>query len=136
MNILMMTDEQILELGCKALVEKLGPIGMIRFIHQFEAGTGNYTEDRYQWIDVSDVETLAKQIQQEENNAEFAFKAPSPVIEQNTDDAQNENISIEIWSDPQEEEITRVDSEIEDVDQSSIPSFHIRNQIQEFAYPA
>ena len=31
-----MTDEQILELGFKALVDKLGPVGMVRFIHQFQ----------------------------------------------------------------------------------------------------
>ena len=28
-----MTDEQILELGFQALVDKLGPVGMVVFIH-------------------------------------------------------------------------------------------------------
>ena len=32
-----MTDAQILELGFKALLDKLGPVGMVRFIHQFRA---------------------------------------------------------------------------------------------------
>ena len=36
-----MTDEQILELGFKALLDKLGPVGMVRFIHQFQAGEGD-----------------------------------------------------------------------------------------------
>lgn len=62
-----MTDEQILELGFKALVDKLGPVGMVRFIHQFQAGIGDYTKERQQWVGMSDVETLVKQIQQAEN---------------------------------------------------------------------
>ena len=62
-----MTDEQILELGFKALVDKLGPAGMVRFIHQFRAGEGDYTKERQQWVGMSDVETLAKQIQQEKD---------------------------------------------------------------------
>ncbi len=44
----LMTDEQILEIGFKALVDKLGPVGMGRFIHQFRVGTGDYTEERQQ----------------------------------------------------------------------------------------
>lgn len=62
-----MTDEQILELGFKALVDKLGPAGMVRFIHQFRAGEGDYTKERQQWVGMSDIETLAKQIQQEKD---------------------------------------------------------------------
>ena len=69
-----MTDEQILELGFKALVDKLGPVGMVRFIHQFQAGTGDYTKERQQWVGTSDVETLAKQIQQAENDSECTAK--------------------------------------------------------------
>ena len=60
MDVLLMTDEQILEIGFKALVDKLGPVGMVRFIHQFQTGTGDYTQERQQWVGMSDVETLAK----------------------------------------------------------------------------
>ena len=76
-----MTDEQILELGLKALVDKLGPDGMVRFIHQFRAGTGDYTEERQQWVGTSDVETLAKQIQQSENTAACVAKALKTIIQ-------------------------------------------------------
>ena len=69
-----MTDEQILELGFKALVDKLGPVGMVRFIHQFQADTGDYTEERQQWVGMSDVETLAKQIQQEKERLDIKQK--------------------------------------------------------------
>ena len=71
---IIMTDEQILELGFKALIDKLGPDGMVRFIHHFRAGTGDYTKERQQWVGTSDVETLAKQIQQAENDSECAAK--------------------------------------------------------------
>ena len=77
----LMTDEQILELGFKALVDKLGPIGMVRFIHQFRAGTGDYTEERQQWVGKSDVETLAKQIQRTENDPESIAKALKTIIQ-------------------------------------------------------
>lgn len=81
MDALTMTDEQILELGFKALVDKLGPDGMVRFIHQFQAGTGDYTKERQQWVGTSDVETLAKQIQQSENTSACVAKALKTVIQ-------------------------------------------------------
>ena len=81
MDALLMTDEQILELGFKALVDKLGPVGMVRFIHQFQAGEGDYTEERQQWIGMSDVETLAKQIQQAEDDPECIAKTLKTIIQ-------------------------------------------------------
>ncbi len=76
-----MTDEQILELGFKALVDKLGPVGMVRFIHQFQAGKGDHTKERQQWVGTSDVETLAKQIQQAGDGSECAAKTLKTIIE-------------------------------------------------------
>ena len=58
-----MTANQIHELGMEALLNKLGPVGTIRFLHQYETGRGNYSIDRQQWLTVPDVETLANQIQ-------------------------------------------------------------------------
>ncbi len=76
-----MTDEQILELGFKALVDQLGPVGMVRFIHQFRAGIGDYTEERQQWVGMSDVESLAKQIQEAENDPECVAKTLKTIIQ-------------------------------------------------------
>ena len=28
----------------------LGPVGVIRFLQQFETGHGDYTRDRFQWL--------------------------------------------------------------------------------------
>ncbi len=64
MNTQELTTNQIHELGIEALLSKLGPAGMIRFLHQYEKGKGNYSVDRHQWLTVPDVKTLANQIQQ------------------------------------------------------------------------
>ena len=37
-----MTDEEILRRGYRVLVEKLGPVGFIRFIRQHKLPEGNY----------------------------------------------------------------------------------------------
>lgn len=59
-----MTDEEIYEVGLKLLSEKLGAAGMIRFLRQCEPGTGNFTEERKEWIaDEPDIRTIAKRIQ-------------------------------------------------------------------------
>jgi len=39
-----MSLDEIRITGMEVLYEKLGPIGMVRFLQQFETGTGNYTE--------------------------------------------------------------------------------------------
>lgn len=57
-----MTLEQIRQAGLKALARELGPVGMIRFLQQFETGHGNYSEERHKWIDDLDVKTLAEKI--------------------------------------------------------------------------
>jgi hypothetical protein len=40
------TPHEIAVKGFEALIEKLGPGGALQFIHQFETGRGNYTEER------------------------------------------------------------------------------------------
>ena len=34
------------KLGLEALCKSLGPLGMVRFLQQYEAGTGDYTKER------------------------------------------------------------------------------------------
>ena len=131
MNALIMTDEQILELGFEALVDKLGPVGMIRFIHQFEAGTGNFTEERQQWLGVSDVETLAKQIQQAENNIGHTINSLAPVTDQNPDDADSP-LAV-AWSDLQESEGTKSDLAAEGIGMNDASPFRIGSRIQGFS---
>lgn len=34
------------QLGIEALTKALGPVGMVRFMRQFDTGSGNYTQER------------------------------------------------------------------------------------------
>lgn len=46
----MMAPAKIREIGLEALTKALGPVGMVRFLQQFETGRGNYTNDRKHWL--------------------------------------------------------------------------------------
>lgn len=64
-----MTLEQIRVTGLAALMEKLGPDGMIRFLQQFETGTGDYTAERHQWIDQWDIDTLMVKLRERQTKS-------------------------------------------------------------------
>ena len=59
-----LTMEHIRERGIQVLGERLGIVGMVRFLQQAETGWGNYTEERHQWLGDPDLRTVAKEIQQ------------------------------------------------------------------------
>ena len=44
------TPEEIRRAGLEALAQALGPVGMVRFLQQYEAGMGDYTADRERWL--------------------------------------------------------------------------------------
>ena len=48
--------------GIEALTEKLGPVGMVEFIRQFDSGYGDYTKERHEWLDDENVAAISKQI--------------------------------------------------------------------------
>jgi hypothetical protein len=56
------TLAQIRQAGLEVLARHLGPVGMVRFLRHSETGFGNYTEDRHQWLENKDVNTLATEI--------------------------------------------------------------------------
>ncbi len=41
-----MPMEEIRRMGLDALARELGPVGMVRFLQQFETGSGDYTAER------------------------------------------------------------------------------------------
>jgi hypothetical protein len=47
------------KLGLEALCKSLGPLGMVRFLQQYETGTGDYTKERDFWLKDIDIETVA-----------------------------------------------------------------------------
>ena len=46
-----MTPIELYRKGFQALVDALGYVDAIRFIRQFDNGSGDYTEERHQWLD-------------------------------------------------------------------------------------
>ena len=40
------TPATLQKLGMEALTKALGPVGMVRFMRQFDMGSGNYTQER------------------------------------------------------------------------------------------
>jgi hypothetical protein len=45
------TLDEIYREGLEALRERLGRAGMIRFLQQFESGSGDYARERHAWVD-------------------------------------------------------------------------------------
>lgn len=59
---------QIRQLGIEALAKALGPVGMVRFLQQFETGSGDYTRDRDQLLKDVNIEDILGQIKQMRHN--------------------------------------------------------------------
>jgi hypothetical protein len=62
-NVEPMNLTQIRQLGLEILSRELGPVGMVRFLQQFEMGQGDYSIERHQWLDKFTVDEIANQIQ-------------------------------------------------------------------------
>ena len=61
-NILVKDKNIIRRLGIEALNEKLDPIGMMEFIHQFDSGYGDYTKERHNWLNQLTIEDISNEI--------------------------------------------------------------------------
>jgi hypothetical protein len=53
-----MTPVELNQKGFEALVAALGYVDAVRFIKQFDSGTGNYTRDRARWLDALSLEDI------------------------------------------------------------------------------
>lgn len=62
MNIQTLSPGIIRKIGLEALAKALGPIGMVRFLQQFEVGVGNYTKERARWLKDIDIKTIVEEI--------------------------------------------------------------------------
>lgn len=54
--------------GYKALTDALGPLGMARFLRQFEQGQGDYTRERHTWLGDQSVKIVAERIRARKKN--------------------------------------------------------------------
>lgn len=61
MNTSTMSLEELRQRGLAALAKELGPVGMVRFLQQFETGSGDYTAERHQWLS-DDVDRILDEV--------------------------------------------------------------------------
>jgi hypothetical protein len=52
------TLDEIRRKGLEALRRELGRSGMVRFLQQFDLGSGNYAKERQKWADEETLEKL------------------------------------------------------------------------------
>ena len=55
-------------LGMRALLEKLGPAGMIKFLNLLHSGSGDYTGERHLWLDKLTMEEVINEIKEMNKN--------------------------------------------------------------------
>lgn len=60
---LKMTPLELRERGIEALTKALGPAGMARFLQEFTTGSGDYTQERKQWLEGLTVRDVVQEIQ-------------------------------------------------------------------------
>lgn len=53
-----LTLDQIRQRGLEALRRELGPVGMVRFLQQFDPGHGDYARERHQWVDRTTLDSI------------------------------------------------------------------------------
>lgn len=58
----MLNPAELRAAGYKALAAALGPLGMARFLLQFEHGHGDYTRERRQYLNDKSVSAVAARI--------------------------------------------------------------------------
>lgn len=64
MNTQTLSPSQLRKAGLEALAKALGPIGMVRFLHSFETGAGDYTKERVEWLGKLSIKDLVEEIKE------------------------------------------------------------------------
>lgn len=54
------TLDEIRRDGLEALRDRLGRAGMVRFLQQFETGSGDYARTRSEWVNATSLEAINK----------------------------------------------------------------------------
>lgn len=80
MNALKMTDSELYKLGIEVLTTKLGKVGVSRFltINMRAPCTGDYTNERHEWLDKIDKETAVKRSKKIEKKHETGQRTGNP----------------------------------------------------------
>lgn len=59
-----MTPIELTRKGFKSLIDTLGYVDAVRFLRQFDNGSGDYTQERHEWLDKLSRDEILKDIQQ------------------------------------------------------------------------
>ena len=62
------TMDEVHQEGLQALEERLGRADMVRFLQQFETGSGDYARERQDWVDRLSLEDLEREAQNSGSN--------------------------------------------------------------------
>lgn len=60
---------QIRQLGIEALTQALGPVGTVRFLQQFDTGSGDYTRDRDELLGDTTLEDIFVKIKEQQQRS-------------------------------------------------------------------
>ncbi len=75
MNAQAMSPNEIKNAGLVALAKALGPVGMARFIQQYDTGAGDYTRERAKWLDQMSLDEIIAAIEKRRNYRETGPRA-------------------------------------------------------------
>jgi len=65
MTVQTLTPNEVRTRGYQALKRELGPVGLLRFMHQFEKGRGDYSRERHAMVDRLSLDTIVKGIRKQ-----------------------------------------------------------------------
>ncbi len=74
MSVKTMTINQVREIGLKALAKALGPVGMVRFLQQFEVGKGDYTRERKKLLENLGIDDIIENIEKRRKTSGIRHK--------------------------------------------------------------
>jgi hypothetical protein len=60
-----LSPNELRRVGIDALVKSLGPLGMVRFIQQFDTGKGDYTKERSELLGSLSLDAITAVIEDE-----------------------------------------------------------------------
>lgn len=61
-----MKMKEIRQQGYKALIDALGVVGTLKFLQHLEVGSGDYTQERHQWLNKLTIEDFRKYAKERE----------------------------------------------------------------------
>ena len=58
-----MTLHELRREGLQALLDRLGPVGTVRFLQQYDMGRGDYPKERHRWLDGVTIDEVVEDIE-------------------------------------------------------------------------